>query len=304
MNGYHLVLLTALVSGFSVFINALGVQGFDPSLFTTLKNACVAAALVALFYLAGNHKKLLALSKGDWAKLFAIGVTGGSVPFLLFFWGLKASNAATAAFVHKTMFVWVCLLAFAFLNERLTRKQLVGAVALLAGTFVFAAPALQLGLGELAVLAATLLWSIETVISKKALSNIAPGIVAAARMGFGLVVLVPFLAATGSLASVLTITTVQWQWVSVTAVLLLGYVWTWYHGLAKVKASAATAVLMLGSVITSILSWAFLAKGMQPVAVVGALVMIAGAIALANIQFPVEVFRRVHGVPSESPVKK
>jgi len=304
MNGYHLVLLTALVSGFSVFINALGVAGFDPFVFTTLKNTAVAAALVALLYLAGKPKKLAALSGSDWKKLFAIGITGGSVPFLLFFWGLKASNAATAAFIHKTMFVWVTVLAFAFLNERLTRKQLIGAAALLAGTFIFAAPALQLGLGELAVLAATLLWSIETIISKKALTNIAPGIVAASRMAFGLVVLVPFLAATGSLASVFTLSTVQWQWVAITSLLLLGYVWTWYHGLAAVKASAATAVLMLGSVVTSVLSWAFLAKGMQPLAAIGALAMIAGAIALANIPIPVEVFRGVRGVPSESPVKK
>ena len=48
-----------------------------------------------------------------------IGVIGGSVPFILFFNGLAMASAPSAAFIHKTLFVWVVLLAVPFLGERL-----------------------------------------------------------------------------------------------------------------------------------------------------------------------------------------
>ena len=41
------------------------------------------------------------------------------IAFLLFFSGLAMASAPTAAFIHKTMFIWVALMAVPFLGERL-----------------------------------------------------------------------------------------------------------------------------------------------------------------------------------------
>ena len=47
--GLGIALVTALVSGVSVFVNASAVRAFeDPVLFTTLKNAVAAGILIAL----------------------------------------------------------------------------------------------------------------------------------------------------------------------------------------------------------------------------------------------------------------
>lgn len=296
---YKWVLATALISGFAIFMNAFSVAKFDPFVFTTLKNSFVVIGLLAVLYLGKQTKYLKTISIDDWKKLIVIGIVGGSVPFLLFFWGLKNSSAVTAAFIHKTMFIWVSLLAFVFLKERLTRKQIAGAGALLIGLFMFAGyPQLTFGLGELAVVAATLLWSIETIISKKVLATVKPTIVAAARMGFGLFVLIPFISLTSGFPA-LSIN--HYAWLLITGAFLLGYVFTWYHGLALVKASEATAVLLLGSVITSILSWAFLAKEIEFMTFLGIGLMLLG---LTGMTKSLEVFEHVHRVPSKSPVRE
>ena len=55
------------------------------------------------------------------------------MPFILFFTGLAQASAPSAAFIHKTLFVWVALLAVPFLGERLGWLQLAALGVLLAG---------------------------------------------------------------------------------------------------------------------------------------------------------------------------
>ena len=57
--------------------------------------------------------------RGQWGALAPIGVIGGSVPFVLFFEGLARASSPQAAFLHKTLVLWVALLAVVVLGERL-----------------------------------------------------------------------------------------------------------------------------------------------------------------------------------------
>ncbi|MBN3037739.1 MAG: DMT family transporter [Candidatus Diapherotrites archaeon] len=254
MNAYLFVVATAVISGVSIFLNKFGVSGMDPFVFTSLKNALVATVLLSGLALVARLDVLRNLSEDAWKKLILLGLVGGSVPFLLFFWGLSGASAASAAFIHKTMFVWVGLLAFFFLGERLTRVQVLASGLLFAGVALFSAPSLSLGLPELAILAATLLWSAEVVIAKKALKEVPASVVAWGRMFFGSLVLTGFLLLTGGIGSIASLGLSEWCWIAVTSVLLCGYVFTWYSGLAGIPATHAAAVLVVGSVITTALS--------------------------------------------------
>ena len=184
--GLWLVIGTAIISGVSIFINKFGVQGIDSSLFTGAKNLMVAVFLFSIIILAKDFKKLKQLKGKEWAKLSLIGLLGGSIPFLLFFKGLQLTTASQGSFIQKTMFVWVGILALIFMKEKLDKGIAIGAVLLLAGSFLL----LQMnhftfGTGDLLILGATLLWSIETIISKQALKTIDSKVVAFGRMFFG-----------------------------------------------------------------------------------------------------------------------
>ena len=67
------------------------------------------------------HEAPGALGRAQWLGLLGVGVIGGSVPFVLFFEGLARAEATQAAFIQKTLVVWVALLAVPLLRERFRR---------------------------------------------------------------------------------------------------------------------------------------------------------------------------------------
>ena len=157
LRGLALVLATAGISGASIFLNKFGVAGINSDLYVLSRSILVGAGLAAIILLQRNFSSIAGLSKRQWASLAAVGLVGGSIPFLLFFRGLQMASSADAAFIQKTMFVFVAVLAAVFLHEKASRKMLAAAVALLAGNFLLlgGAPAALSAADILAPLAAT-----------------------------------------------------------------------------------------------------------------------------------------------------
>jgi drug/metabolite transporter (DMT)-like permease len=139
--------------------------------------------------------------------------------------------------------------------------MIIGAVMLLIGNFLLLKMNnFSLGTGDWLILVATLLWSAETIISKQALKTVDSKVVAFGRMFFGTAIILVFLALTNKLTMALSLTSSQLFWVLITSLFLLGYTFTWYSGLKHVKATVATSILLLGSVITTLLDLAWGAK--------------------------------------------
>jgi drug/metabolite transporter (DMT)-like permease len=284
--GIYLALGTALISGVSVFLNGFAVRQFsDPATYTTLKNAVAAMILVGAFLAVGGVPR--ALGTRRWLGLAVLGLIGGSVPFLLFFTGLAQATAPAAAVIHKTLFIWVALLAVVLLRERLGAWQIGALGVLLVATLLVQPPTgVSWGSGESLIALATGFWAIETIVAKRLLASVPPLVAGAGRMGFGLVVLVGYLAFTGRLGIVAQLGPVQWAWVLGTGVLLAGYVATWYGALRRAPAATVAAVLTLGAPITAGLS--AVVNGGVPAAgpLSGYLLMLlaAGGLALASLR--------------------
>lgn len=254
---------TAVISGFAVFINANGVRAFgDATAYTTAKNLVAALVLGLLAMLAVRRGSAasprLPTTRRGWVQLVAIGVVGGSVPFVLFFEGLTRATAADAAFLHKTLVVWVAILAVPLLRERLGRLQVVAVAALLLGQLLLVGgiPQLGLGSGELMILAATLLWSVEVVIAKRALDDVTPLTVGLARMGLGTAALIVWTIATRGAGVLTGMTANQLWWAVLTGVILAAYVATWLAALSRAPAVDVTAVLVAASILTALLDGA------------------------------------------------
>jgi len=256
--GYLLVLLTAIISGFSIFINRFGVRVINPYIFTFLKNASVAVFLLSILLILKDWKLIKRVNKKQWLFLVVIGLIGGSIPFLLFFKGLSLTTAANGSFLHKTMFIYVALLAFIFLKEKIDKRFLLGALFLILGNiFLLRKMPTEIGLGDLFILLATLFWAVENIVSKHVLKELSPKVVACSRMFFGSIFIFLFLLFTNQATLLTNITLRQVAWVSITAIFLFGYVITWYSGLKYVSVSKATVILLLGSPITSLVSLAW-----------------------------------------------
>ncbi len=257
--GILLALGTAAISGLSNFVAKVSVTVVkDATLFTFLKNAIVGVLVVGLVMLFVQWKELRELKRADWLKLAAIAVIGGSVPFLLFFNGLQQTTAVHANLIHKTLFVWVAILAWVSLKEKVTRWHVAALALLLTGTFALGGlQGFHLGAGEWMVLGATLLWAVENVLAKKALAQLSTLTVVAARMFLGSLVLLGVVLVQGKMSLVSTLTFDQWGWVVLPSLLLFGYVLTWYSALKRAPATLVASLLVPSVFITALLSGTF-----------------------------------------------
>jgi drug/metabolite transporter (DMT)-like permease len=188
--------------------------------------------------------------------VLAIAIIGGSVPFVLFFEGLARAEATQAAFIQKTLVVWVAILAVPLLRERLGILQLVAIALLVIGQawLVGDAGTVVVGEGEVLIFAATLLWAVEVIVAKWLLSSLDSRLLAAARMAFGTVILLAWVALSGRADDLFALSGDQWGWALLTGLILSGYVATWYAALARAQAVDVTAVLVFGAVVTAVLS--------------------------------------------------
>lgn len=254
---------TAVISGFAVFLNGYGVRAWaevsDATTYTTVKNllAGLAIGLVGLGMsrAASRRRPSIPADTRSRLMLVTIAVIGGSIPFALFFEGLARASSAQAAIIHKTLVVWVALLALVFLRERIGWPHVAAIGLLVWGQAVLGGGlgAFSWGSGETMILVATLLWSVEVVVAKRLLPDVSYATVANARMIGGATVLVAWTLVRGADIEWAAVTSSQMIWVVVAAVFLSGYVLTWFAALSMAPAVDVTAVLVGGALITAVL---------------------------------------------------
>ncbi|MFH0955440.1 MAG: DMT family transporter [Candidatus Micrarchaeota archaeon] len=275
--GLWLVLFTGLVSGVSIFLNKFAVAGFDPFSFAFLKNVVVAVLLLAVLLFVFRKNAFSGLTRKNWFQLAVLGLVGGSVAFLVYFYALTQTSALNAGFLHKTLlFVFAVPLGALWLKEKLDKTFLAGAVLLLIGNFLVLSKFGGFNAADLLIVGAVALWAIENAYAKKVLSELSGLQVAFGRMFFGALFILVFLAATNNVPNVLAMPAVQWQWVGVTAGLLFLFVFSYYSGLKWVPVSKANALLCIGQVVTVLLSIVFLGRTIGALEAAGFLTLLAG----------------------------
>ncbi len=278
--GLLLVFFTAIVSGFSIFINSFGVKGFDSSVFTFSKNAVVALFLFSIIIFLKQFNELKKLNKKHWLQLIGIGFIGGSIPFLLFFKGLQMATGTAAGFIHKTIFAYVAIFALLFLKEKMTKGMLIGALLLLIGNYFMIMPDFNFSFGNALIFAATILWAAENTLAKYVLRELSGTVVAFGRMFFGSLFILMFLLITGKAPVIFSMTYMQHLWILLTAAFLLIYVFTYYNGLKLVKVTTASCILALGAPITTLLGFAFNGAAISLYEGLGMLLIVMGVISV------------------------
>ena len=278
--GMQLALLTALISGVSIFINKFAVMAIKPPLmFTASKNFGVALLIIGLLIATAKWKKIAVLTKSEIGKLVAIGVIGGTVPFYLFFTGLAMTGAVNANLINKTLVIWVAIIAIPFLKEKLTAKHVMAILLLFgANAYVGGFKGFQFNQGELMILGATLFWAVEYVIAKKVLATVDPDLVTGARMGLGSVLLMAaaYWQHPQAVAQIGHLNQTQWMWMGATMVSLLVYVMIWYRALKYAKAITVTTVLVAATLVTNVLSAIFVDHSLKTEMIYQGLVMMVG----------------------------
>jgi drug/metabolite transporter (DMT)-like permease len=254
--GYLFAALAAVISGVAVYVNSLGVRTFsDPVLYTALKDGFVGLLLLLpLLFSSGWRAEYRRLSGRTWAWMVALALTGGSLPFALFFSGLKLTTAATGALINHFQFVLVALIALLFLKERIRPALWAGFAVLLLGTLLGTnLGALKWNQGAWLIAASTVFFAIDFVIAKHLLRGLATLTVMTARMTLGTAMLFAYIIAIGHLGEVAHLRATQWEFVAATGMILLLFTATTFTAIRHASVSAVLAIGAAAPIITTLL---------------------------------------------------
>jgi len=254
--GYYYAGLNAVISGFAVFINSYGVKLFsDSTLYTTLKNAVVGIALlIPLVMFSSRRAEWGKLRPKQWALLLLLAVIGGSVPYALFFRGLQLTTPVTSSLINHAQFLIVALLAILLLGERIGPLMWGALLLLLVGTTLgLNIQAVRWNEGASLVALSTLLFATAVVLAKFLLRDLSTQTVMTAKMSIGSLFLLGYVAYTGRLGAVATLSLTQWAFVLGTGLILLAFTVTAFLALRYTTATAATAIPAAAPLITTAL---------------------------------------------------
>ncbi len=254
--GYLFAVLNAIISGFAIYINSLGVKMFsDSTLYTTLKNAVVGVALlIPVVLFARQRAELRRLNARQWGWLVLLAIIGGSLPYALFFRGLQLTTPVTSSLINHSQFLIVAMLALFFLSERVGPLVWGALAALLVGvSFGVNLGAVHWNEGALLVALSTIFFAVGFVLAKYLLATISTTTVMAAKMTLGSLFLFIYVGLTGHLDAVTHLSTTQWLYTLATGLILLAFIVTAFIALRHTTATAATAIPAAAPIITAAL---------------------------------------------------
>jgi drug/metabolite transporter (DMT)-like permease len=108
----------------------------DAAVTTALMMAATAAVFGILSFAAGVPPDPVAVAATAWPYLLGIGLVASFLAIQTLYAGTKRLGAAQAALVSTTEPVFIVILAFVFLDQRLEPIQLVGAALILLGVVI------------------------------------------------------------------------------------------------------------------------------------------------------------------------
>jgi len=289
--GTILAIFTAVISGFAIIANKIFIINLDPTIFTSIRALFVGIIffVISSFQCKFDYKKF---KKVKWSYLIAIGFIGGALAFLLFFSGLKFTTGGRAAFIHKTLPIYITIFAVLFLKERVTMKQSFALIIMLLGLFILTSSQitptslwLNPCLGDLLVVSATILWAVENIIAKHAMikgeSNF---VVTFARMFIGFVFLFLSIPLLGKMDLLSNLTLEQTTNIMISTVILLGYVLLWYWSIKYINVSKASTILLLAPVISLIFGVVALNEPVPINQLLGSALILIGAYFVVKIK--------------------
>lgn len=191
-----LFLLAALWGGSFLFMR-LGAGQFGPVALAFLRVAGASLLLLPLLAVRGQAGTL----RPHWRAILAVGVVNSALPFLLFALAALVLTTALMSVFNATAAIWSALVAWLWLNDKLTASRWLGLVIGVAGVvglswgkadFKPGEHGVSAALGIAACLGATVLYGVGGNLSRRYLQGVPPLAVAAgSQLAAALVLALP-----------------------------------------------------------------------------------------------------------------
>jgi drug/metabolite transporter (DMT)-like permease len=268
----ELTLLGAVWGGSFLFMRVAAAD-FGP--FALVEVRLALGALILLPFLWRARARF---TPAVWLRIVGIATINSVLPFVLFAWGAERAPAGIGAISNAMTVMFAALVAFLFYGEQIGPRRWVGLVAGFVGVAILASGRIagaNVGAAALAGTAAALCYGLGINFVRHYLSGLPAAATAAANLGTGALLLLPF-------------AIYSWphhpipvgSWVSAVllGVLCTGIAFVFYYRLiARIGAPRTATVTYLIPLFGVIWAWLLLGEG------VTLSMVLAGALILAGV---------------------
>ncbi|PFH08472.1 threonine/homoserine efflux transporter RhtA [Collimonas sp. PA-H2] len=279
MNLIELCLLAAIWGASFLFLR-IAAPEFGPLALIALRVGIAALVLTPVLRSAPARRQLRAKA---W-PLLVVGISNSAIPFGLFAYSTLYVNAGLDAILNATTPIWTALIAAAWFQAGLGRRQIAGLLLGLAGVVLLVWDTLGAGIAGVplaiaAALLATVCYGFAVNYSKRHLAGIQPLVVAFGSQFFAAIVLLPVALPFWPRQAIAAST---WMCVAALGVVCTGLAYILYFRLIeRVGAAYAASVTFLIPVFGLIWGALFLGEKVTPSMLAGCAVVLLGT-ALAS----------------------
>jgi len=129
-------LLSALFAALTAIFAKIGIKNMDSDLATAIRTVIILLLAWGIVLFKRSASGIAGLSKQNWTFLLLSGLATG-LSWIFYFKALQLGKVSQVAPVDKASVAIAIILSVIFLGEPLTLKTSIGALLIIAGTFVF-----------------------------------------------------------------------------------------------------------------------------------------------------------------------
>lgn len=277
-----ILIVAVLLWGASPVIIKMGTKdGLHPLSFALC--ATIFSAIFFSIYIFAKKLNIKQTLKTEWKKLLLLGIIATGLAGILYYLGVSLSTAMNAAFINELRSMFTIIFAFLLIGERIKKHAYLITMGMLFGAFLLTTNGKiiipQTGDIFLLIMAAAL--GFTNAFAKYIMRKARSDIVAYFRVLFGLaflaIILLPFLGTQAFSAFALA----PW-YVVLMGLLTCALLISLYKSIELVGPSISALFLSAGAVISGGLAFLILGETLSIIQIVGAAIILAGAIALAK----------------------
>ena len=132
---FVLALLSAVFAALTSILAKIGIDGVNSNLATAIRTVVVVGMAWLMVFITGAQGGLTDISRKSWLFLILSGLATGA-SWLCYYKALQVGEASKVVPVDKLSVVITLILAFIFLNEKITVKSGIGCALIGAGTLL------------------------------------------------------------------------------------------------------------------------------------------------------------------------
>ncbi len=283
------ILYAASNSVVSLLVDIGARHPVDGENVVTFANLLVLGSLVSLvpmglmFWRDWRRETLRQINARSWAFLTLSAVLSSAITPGLFFFALENTSVTNVVIVSRLDPVLFLFAAALFLKERLDFWALLSALIMLAGAFVILVMkspdgSIYIASGEVAAIAATVSFTLSTIVARTCLKEIPLGIFVIFRLIVGTTTYCVYMqtfTSDHSFNDMFQPVLLKWVWVYAILILILGQI-TWNMGLKYASSKTIALATSFSPVFAILIAMALLNEDPGPGFLYGIVFMIIG----------------------------